>query len=375
MTTLVLQPDGAAGLDTYLETNLPNANFGANAQFYVGDNNTIADIMRTLIKFDLSAIPADAHIDTATLTLKVMADLSSNARTFRVYRQLRPWVELEATWNIYKAATNWATAGGFGVADCEQTDIGSHAFTAAEAVNSTHDFVLSAWAIQQMITGGGFTNNGFMIKADTEVDDSYGFYSSDHGVAVNRPMLTITWSPVMGRLPAYIVDGLQGGITLKATIEQFANEVWVRHTPVGGALTRTPAAHSIDLASKTKFGQKDQPLSGGAASVTIADQIADTYLGFQSSPNMPDITIAPGTVIRDQNGNVVPHEEIRPNNWMLIENLALPTGLVFSSLTQNPMALYIEEVAFSEESGLGITAGRDRFTQALVARIAGRGGG
>jgi hypothetical protein len=72
---------------------------------------------------------------------------------------------------------------------------------------------------------------------------------------------------------------------------------------------------------------------------------------------------------------VVPPEEIRPNNWMLIENLALPTSAVFSSLTANPMALYLEEIAYSEDNGLQITAGRDRFTQSLVARIAGRGGG
>jgi hypothetical protein len=179
----------------------------------------------------------------------------------------------------------------------------------------------------------------------------------------------------LGRLPAYIVDGLQGGITLKATVEQFANETWARHTPVGGALTRTPAAHSIDAASQAKFGRKDQPLQGGSSSVTIAAQISDTYLSFQSTPNMPDITLAPGTIIKDQNGNVVPPEEIRPNNWMLIENLALPTSAVFSSLTANPSALFIEEISYDEISGLGITAGRDRFTQALVARIAGRGGG
>jgi len=375
MTTLVLQPDAAAGYDTDIDTNLPDMNNGAATSIHVGENNAIAMIWHTLIKFDLSSIPGDVHIDTATLTLKIMGDWSNNARTFRVYRQKRVWTEMGATWNRWDGVTLWATAGGFGVADCEQTDIGSHAFTAAEAIDSTHDFVLSPWAIQQMITGGGWTNNGFLIKADTEVDDAYGFYSSDHGVAANRPMLTITWSPVMGRLPAYIVDGLQGGITLKATVEQFANETWVRHTPVGGALTRTPAAHSIDLASQAKFGRKDQPLSGGAASVTIADQISDTYLSFQSTPNMPDITLAPGTVIRDQNGNVVPPEEIRPNNWMLIENLALPTGAVFSSLTQNPMALFIEEVSFDETNGLQITAGRDRFTQSLVARIAGRGGG
>ncbi|MCJ7831523.1 MAG: DNRLRE domain-containing protein, partial [Dehalococcoidia bacterium] len=279
MTTLVLQPDAAAGMDTEGDTNLPDSTHGADPQFHVGDNNAIAMIWHTFIKFDLSTIPADVHIDTATLTLKIMGDWSNNARTFRVYRMIRAWTEAGVSWNHYGAGAgeHWTVPGGFDAPECELTDIGSHAFTAAEAIDSTHDFVLSAWAIQQMITGGGWTNNGFMIKADTEIDDAYGFYSSDHGTAGNRPMLTITWSPVLGRLPKYIVDGLQGGITLKATVEQFANETWVRHTPVGGALTRTPAAHSIDAASQAKFGRKDQPLQGGSSSVTIADQISDTY--------------------------------------------------------------------------------------------------
>lgn len=175
--------------------------------------------------------------------------------------------------------------------------------------------------------------------------------------------------------PAYRVDGLRGGVRLKGSISDFGNEVWVRHTPVGGALTRTPAAHAIDAISQAKWGRWDRPLSGGAASVAIADQIADTYLGFQGSPNMPDMTISADTVIVDQSGNPVPPEEVRPNNWLRVENLALPTSDVYGGLAQDPMLLFIEEVSFDEASGLGITSSRSRFVASIISRLAGRGGG
>jgi len=360
--------------DNHMDSLNPGLNNDASVTIATGEHFGGGTVWRTLMKFDLTSIPPGSQIASATLTLVLVSDYSNNARTLRVYRCRRNWSRLNSCWTNYDAALPWATAGADGALDREATDIGNIALGPAEAVPITKVITLSTIGIQTVVDGA-FVNNGFVLRMDTENDDAYWEASLEAVAPGNRPLLTIVWTPPLGRLPAYIVDGLQGGVTLKATVEQFANETWARHTPVGGALTRTPAAHSIDLASQAKFGRKDQPLSGGAASVTIADQISDTYLSFQSTPNMPDITLAPGTVIKDQNGNVVPPEEIRPNNWMLIENLALPTSAVFSSLTANPMALYLEEVTFDSANGLQITAGRDRFTQALVARIAGRGGG
>jgi len=360
--------------DNYMASNAVFTNYDADNIVGIGEANTGAAIWRGLMKFDLSSIAPGSLILTATLALTVITDYSSNARTLRVYRCLRNWARLTSCWTNYDGALPWATAGADGVTDREAGDVGNVAVGAAEAPGTVKTINLTVASIQTVVDGT-FVNNGLVLRVDTETDDGYYYASLEHGTVAYRPILTVTYISPLGRLPTYIVDGLQGGITLKATVEQFANEIWVRHTPVGGALTRTPAAHSIDLASQAKFGRKDQPLSGGAASAIIADQISDVYLGFQSTPNMPDITLAPGTIIKDQNGNVVPPEEIRPNNWMLVENLALPTSAVFASLTANPMALFLEEIAWDETAGLQITAGRDRFTQALVARIAGRGGG
>jgi hypothetical protein len=194
MTVLTLQPDETSSNDIYIESGAPTTNQNAQTVVSAGEFNAGANITRTLIKFDLSSIPAGVTINSAVLSLYATTDLSSNARTFRVFRQLRAWVESQATWNIYSTGNNWATAGGFGATDCEQTDIGTRAFTATETLNEFKDFTLTASEVQEMITGGGFTNNGFLIKADTETDDQYLFAGSGNATASLRPKLVIDYN-------------------------------------------------------------------------------------------------------------------------------------------------------------------------------------
>jgi len=193
MSTIILQPDGAVGLDNWMGLENPTGNYGTDADLYIGEYDAV---YRTLIKFSgLSngTIPSTAIVSSAILSLYALTDFSSNARTFRVFRQLRAWVETESTWNIWSTGNNWQTAGGFGVADCEQTDIGSRAFTATETLNEFKAFPLTASKIQEIIAGT-FTNNGFLMKTDTEADDMYKFASSDNATAANRPKLTVVYT-------------------------------------------------------------------------------------------------------------------------------------------------------------------------------------
>ena len=189
-----LQPDESAAVDAYIESGAPTTNYGTAGVVGVGESSSGTNVVRTLIKFDLSGIPAGATINSAVLSLYATADFSSTARTFRVYRQKRVWVEGEATWNIYSSGNNWQTAGGFGANDCEQTDIGSRAFSASEMLNQFKDFSLTPSAIEEMLSGGSWTNNGFLIKADTESNDQYNFLSSSDGTAANRPKLVINYT-------------------------------------------------------------------------------------------------------------------------------------------------------------------------------------
>jgi hypothetical protein len=187
--TYTLQPDATAGLDNWLYEPTPTLNNGTSVDLYIGEDASSASRTRTLIKFDFSAIPASDVCTSAILSLWQYADQSANARTFRVYRQLRDWVEAQATWNIYKTSNNWATAGGFGAADCEQTDIGSLAMSATEA-NGEKQWTLTNAGVEGM-WDGGLTNNGFLIMADTELNDRYVYRSSDYATAGERPKLVI----------------------------------------------------------------------------------------------------------------------------------------------------------------------------------------
>jgi hypothetical protein len=191
-STYSSQPDGTAGVDARLSSASPTSNFGTDTSLAVGEADTTVNTGRSLVKFDLTSIPANATINSATLSLWQFSDNSSNARTFRVYRSLRAWVESQTTWNIYSTGNNWQAAGGFGANDSEQTDIGSLAFTATEA-NGEKQWSLTASAIQEMVAGT-FTNNGFLLKADTESNDMYQFRSSDWTTAGERPKLVIDYS-------------------------------------------------------------------------------------------------------------------------------------------------------------------------------------
>lgn len=196
--TVTLQPGAAAGIDTRMLSDNATSNYGVSTAISVGENNAaVGQVHRTLIKFDLTTIPNT--FTSAKLYLYADLDLSSNARTMRVYRLLRAWVEgtrdgvedapaTGATWNRYDTTNNWATAGGFGAADCEQTDIGSLALGAAETINEVKIIPLTP------TTKAGLGTLGWLIKMDTETDDLYRFVSSDAATAANRPKLVIEYT-------------------------------------------------------------------------------------------------------------------------------------------------------------------------------------
>ncbi len=192
MTTLVLQPDETSGVDTYLDNGETTTNYGTEVRISAGEDNTVARIYRTLIKFDLSSIPSNATITSATLSLTIELDRSSNARDFKLYRVLRDWVEAQATWNIWKTSNNWSTAGcGSDGNDADLTTAWATTnFSATET--GVKSFSINTTEFTKFINGT-YSNYGWLIKADTESDDAYTFHSSSAGTAGNRPYLTVVY--------------------------------------------------------------------------------------------------------------------------------------------------------------------------------------
>ena len=68
--TYTSQPGSSSGIDTYLLSTSATTNFGTFSEMGVGENNDATGrYARSLLKFDLSSIPSDATVTSATLSL------------------------------------------------------------------------------------------------------------------------------------------------------------------------------------------------------------------------------------------------------------------------------------------------------------------
>ncbi len=192
--TLVLQPDATDGIDSRINEFSKPSNYGTSAEISIGESKNFAShAVRTLIKFDLTSIPASAAVSSAQLSLYMYFNDSSNARTHRVFRTLRDWVENQVSWNNYSSGNAWSTAGGFHADDCEQTDIGSLAIAEPATLNQFYDWDLTPAGVEGWISGA-LTNYGLLGKTDTELNDMHGYKSSDEAIASKRPKLTVAYT-------------------------------------------------------------------------------------------------------------------------------------------------------------------------------------
>lgn len=181
--------------DTWIRDGNPTQNRGTDPNISVGEWNAGADVRRGLVQFDFSSIPAEATITSAVLSIWVAGDTSDNARTISAYRVLRNWIGTQATWNIYITGNNWGTAGCSNTStDREAGAIGTQSVAASPSVGDEIAITLTNASIQTMITDGGFTNNGWLLKVDTENNDLIDYDSSRGTTVEERPKLVINYS-------------------------------------------------------------------------------------------------------------------------------------------------------------------------------------
>lgn len=197
--TLDLQPDDTTGKDTQLYAGAATTNYGTDTENLISGDRQFFDIYRSLIQFDLSSIPADATCDSAELILYQHAEShsGSGSTTHSLYRLLRAWVETEATWNIYSTGNNWGTAGANNTStDREATSIGDRSLAGTEG-SGDKSWTLTAAAVQDW-WDGGLTNNGMLLKSQTEADDGHHFRPSGAVDAGDRPEFIVEYTEAGG---------------------------------------------------------------------------------------------------------------------------------------------------------------------------------
>jgi len=109
--TLTVQPSAK---DTTLKQGSPTTNYGDHWSLLISDFTD--GTQRGILESDISEIPEGAILDSATLQLYYFGDvgwLDPSGKTVWAYKLSRTdWVELQATWNIFKTDNNWGAAGG-----------------------------------------------------------------------------------------------------------------------------------------------------------------------------------------------------------------------------------------------------------------------
>jgi alpha-tubulin suppressor-like RCC1 family protein len=108
-TCVTIQRGGAGRVaDTKLRADQPTTALGAQDTVVTGDQSTQRV---TLLRFDLSPIPAGMTIDSATVTLSEISNLGPGA--IDVHRVAALWDEGTATWNSFQNAYDPAVIGSF----------------------------------------------------------------------------------------------------------------------------------------------------------------------------------------------------------------------------------------------------------------------
>lgn len=199
--TVTLQPgvNGYAGVqDTCINFWYKTTNFGTKVTLPI--HYSYNEIVASLIRFDLSSIPRNAQVESATLSLNTSYRSVADDIVASVYRMRRPWAEMEATWQLASAGHPWGAPGA------NDTTVDRDAMPLDQKIltqtGAWYDFNITR-AVQEWVTQPSL-NYGLVIKGYINRSVQYDFVSSNCPTVSLRPKLTIVYRLTAGPTPTPI---------------------------------------------------------------------------------------------------------------------------------------------------------------------------
>jgi len=194
-----------AGADTFISQGSAESNYGFDEVMFAGYDDYYdpdLQVVRGLLKFDLSAIPANTPIDSAVLRVYYMGywDFADHPRTVTAYRIGSNWTETGVTWN-----TRPSFAESYGSVEI--------------VANASWRYVLlDVTALVQAWVNGSYPNYGVMLRGPEASggDSSWREFNTRH--TTNDPQLLVTYAggsaaqmgediPPEGNLPTEAITG------------------------------------------------------------------------------------------------------------------------------------------------------------------------
>ncbi len=191
-----------ADRDNSLFSELPD-NSNGTGELFAGRIANGPGIRRALVRFDLSPLPADALVSSASVKLQVtkVSGTTSGQFTFGLHRLTRDWGEGsssgigqgavaeagEATWNDAKfGEEEWTNPGGdFLVPDSASRSVGSLGSYTWQSEGLAAD--VRAWLEEPA------SNFGWILRGDEAVPSAKVFAPKHAGVPAQRPALTVEY--------------------------------------------------------------------------------------------------------------------------------------------------------------------------------------
>jgi hypothetical protein len=176
--TVTIQPDAAAGKDSYVFESDPSSNRGISTEIFAS-GDTPGSMCRAYIQFDLSRIPSSAVVVEAKLSLFYERESAvAVPGQLGIYRVLAAWDEAVISWDHQPAvATTVSTTN---------------------TVMAPHTDTFLNWYINDLVqawVSGVFINQGVALidTVETTAEGYKGFYSSDYETLAETPELTIQY--------------------------------------------------------------------------------------------------------------------------------------------------------------------------------------
>lgn len=191
------------GEDTMIYNGAATFNYGIGTDIQVGYDSA-NKIARGLIRFDLSGIPNDSIINSASLSLYSWFEGNTTDFATRAHRAITQWYEGAkngavpdagqngSTWNLRNANGAVAWTGGAGGAAGSDWVALATASTVITGINATFTFDVKA-DVQSYVQG--VANYGWWMRNEQEaaVSDKH-FRSSEHATPAQRPSLSVDYT-------------------------------------------------------------------------------------------------------------------------------------------------------------------------------------
>ena len=301
----LLRPDQKKSLDTYItqrSDSIDCVNRGGADRLKIGTD--AISIWRSLLRFDLSDLPANATISNATLSLW-HPETTSAALTVRAHRLTSNWDDGTGVDTCSADGATWYEAtGGFRWAQ----DGGDYDPTAAATLGLPADAAAgwSTWSLTslaQQWVAGSHPSMGLLLKLDNETrvpGKSVDFYSGDFAVAPTlRPKLALTYTEAThANPPSVSISKPASGIQVSGSAVEVAASAWDDRRVDSVQFFVDGNSLGTDISAPFAISWNSTTVANGSHTLTArATDDAGNHTDSASVPVMVGNSAAPTTLI------------------------------------------------------------------------------